>query len=870
MKTALMDAPPPRKPLGPGEIKLDWIPEDWALTPLNGKRAYVSGWTSTSYTLNQIKEELESGRATGVGLLTGQHCNEFGLLWVDFDGQEGIDAIEVLGGGPISSIFPPTLTVSSGKKGRMRMLFRIPGNRVEELPDKATLKLNGIPSFEILWRSRQGALMGMHPDTDGYRTTEHGGFEHVKSLPELPDWFYKAISNSYPSSKYRRRNGAAGISRDLYMAKSINLSYEEGSTFQLEYSIDEARTYLSHIPAEQADDYEEWIAVGMALHQVDDSLLADWIEWSEQSDSFEDGCCEEKWKSFERLPGGPSPEGARGIRTLLAKAKENGYIDMHGYVVPNAEVLARTLGEEARQAAFEDMNEYEGGGEDFEDEDVVVGINGYLNGLVGDRGGGKKKSARNPPASEIADLLMPLFVQNGWRYDPQFDAFLQYEKDRGIWRRQQNSRGFKHEVQFTLSNVNLPNGYSSSLLADVSSLLEGHLAHENWEDDVSLLAFRNGVLEVETGEFLEHSKDNFITWGLDFEYDPTSQGGPIIEWIKKTQYGDEGRVQVLRAWLRACLVGRGNELQRFLEVVGPGGRGKSTFSTLCCALVGYGNFASTNLQQLEQGRFELSAIKDRRLTIVNDAERYGGSVQNLKALTGGDPLRYEEKLKPIGEPFVYTGVLMIVANEPIQTTDNTSGLARRRLTVEFDRKLYDSASDAKEMIKIRGGKIGGEWAPYLSGLVNWLLEMSDKDMRRYLLDTSELVPSLSKVRNQILIGSNNIVEWLQSECVEDKNNVVCVGKKLLNMNKEIQRRYHLSDTHLYPSYCEHCDATGSKPVGQRRFINLLLDVCKQQLGLKDIITFTKGGKSFIKGLGIRLSDSCYKNSPTILSETNSD
>ena len=33
--------------------------------------------------------------------------------------------------------------------------------------------------------------------------------------------------------------------------------------------------------------------VGMCLKQVDDSLLAEWIDWSKQADNFEEGACEE-------------------------------------------------------------------------------------------------------------------------------------------------------------------------------------------------------------------------------------------------------------------------------------------------------------------------------------------------------------------------------------------------------------------------------------------------------------------------------------------------------------------------------------------------------------------------------------------------
>jgi phage/plasmid-associated DNA primase len=858
MSLAAMDSRPPRKALQPGEINLDLIPEDWALTPLNGKRAYVSGWTSNPYTINQIKEELSAGRATGIGLLSGQHCNEYGLIWVDIDGEEAIPAIESMGGGPLDSIFPPTLTITSGKPGKSRMLFRVPNHKVEMLPDKATLKLDKGP-WEILWRSRQGALMGAHPDTNGYHTSPHGGFEYAKNLPEMPDWLYKAISDAYPSSKYRRKTTGAGH----YLAKNITLNYEEDSTYQLEVIIGEAQQYLEAMSPERADDYEEWVAVGMSLHQIDDSLLIDWIEWSMQSESFEEGCCERKWESFERLPGGPNPEGARGLKTLRAKAKEDGFIDMHGFTAPSIEEVAKRIAAESNEA-FADY--VASGGQDFdgEEDEYVSDVGDFLNSL-GSKGKNGKKSTRNPPPSEIADFVMPLCRKNGWLYDPRFDVFMRYDEKRGIWSRQGYSKDFKHEVQFTLCNLPLPNGYSNNLINDVCGLLEGHLAHTDWNDDASMLAFRNGVLELDSGNFLEHSRNNYITWGLDFDYNPQVLPGPIVDWLSRTQYGDNDRVQVLRAWLRACLVGRGNELQRFLEVIGPGGRGKSTYANLCCAMVGAGNYASTSLNQLEQSRFELSSIKDKRLTLINDSERYGGSAQTFKALTGGDSLRYEEKLKAIGEPFVYTGMVMVAANEPIQTTDNTSGLARRRLTIEFNRKLYDKSSEAKDMIKIDKGSISGVWKDYLPGLVNWVLEMSEKDMRRYLLDTVEMVPALRRVRNNILLSSNNLIEWLQSEVVLDKDSVTAVGKKV-PAAKDSNTRYYNTHSHLYPSYCEHCDSTGSKPVGQKRFVNLLQDCCKNQLNLDDVYSFNKAGRTFFKGIAIRASEQSFRDLPTILPE----
>jgi hypothetical protein len=869
--TAAPEPTPPQKHLTPGQINLDLLPVDFPLTPLRGKKAYLPGWTSDPKTVAEIRKELDEGRATGVGLLCGQWSNELALIMVDVDGEEAIPAIEAMGGGPIDSIFPPTLTISSGKPGRFRMVFRVPSSKVQQLPDKATLKVDKAP-WEILWRSRQGALMGAHPDTDGYRTTPHGGFEWCKNLPEMPDWLYEQIFKAYPSSRYRKRNVATP---GIFVAQSINLNYEEDSEFQKESILEEAREYLVTLNPERADDYEEWVAVGMALHQIDDLLLNDWIEWSAQSSHFEDGCCEEKWGSFERLPGGHSPEGARGLKTLRAKAKEDGYVSLGGFEVPNLDVIQKRVAAEMAEMGIEmplgpqnlfpnrRLAEKFGYGEEGEDDGDEEGGDGscFM---------GRKKGSRNPPSSEIANFIMPMFMKLGWRYDAKFDVFMQYDKHRGVWNRQDHSKDFKQQVQFQLENLNLPNGYSTNLISDVTSLMEGHIAHYDWCNDPTRLAFMNGVLELDTDEFVEHSPDNYITWGLDFKYDPTADPGPITEWLFRTQYGDEARVQVLRAWLRSCLVGKGNEIQRFLEVIGPGGRGKSTFANLCCALVGCGNFASTTLNQLEQSRFELSSIKGKRLTLINDSERYGGSAQTFKALTGGDSLRYEEKLKSIGEPFVYTGMVMVAANEPIQTTDNTSGLSRRRLTIEFNRSLYNKSSEAKDMIKIDKGHISGLWKDYLPGLVNWVLAMSEQDMRRYLLDTQELVPSLRKVRNNILLNSNNLIEWLQSECVYDEKHVSAVGKKIpapREQNGGPAERYCNSSSHLYPSYCSFAEDTGSKAVGQKRFINLLMDCCRNQLNMETVSTFSKYGRPFFKGIAIRGSDQKFKNYPTILAES---
>ena len=68
--------------------------------------------------------------------------------------------------------------------------------------------------------------MGSHPDTDGYFTTPHGGFEHAKNPPELPEWLLEAIVKAYPTNKYKKPI------KEGILTQQVNLDYEEDSEFQ--------------------------------------------------------------------------------------------------------------------------------------------------------------------------------------------------------------------------------------------------------------------------------------------------------------------------------------------------------------------------------------------------------------------------------------------------------------------------------------------------------------------------------------------------------------------------------------------------------------------------------------------------------------
>lgn len=81
--------------------------------------------------------------------------------------------------------------------------------------------------------------------------------------------------------------------------------------------VDWALSYLKALHPSRADNYEEWLKVGMALHSIDQNLIHEWDAWSRQSAKYQPGECQRKWASFQR--------SGVGIGTLFTFAKLDGW-----------------------------------------------------------------------------------------------------------------------------------------------------------------------------------------------------------------------------------------------------------------------------------------------------------------------------------------------------------------------------------------------------------------------------------------------------------------------------------------------------------------------------------------------------------------
>lgn len=360
-------------------------------------------------------------------------------------------------------------------------------------------------------------------------------------------------------------------------------------------------------------------------------------------------------------------------------------------------------------------------------------------------------------------------------------------------------------------------GYRPAYLTGITTLIQRRNLLPPPAFDSGRIPFRNGLLDIATLRLERHTPARGLSWCLPHDYRQNATCKTIYDWLLRNVNGDHETVELLRAWLAALL--RGKPLQKFLMLIGRGGTGKGTFQRLCTAMVGSGNVAISTLRDLENNRFETAKLFGKRLAMVNEAGRHGGAVNILKSITGGDHVSLERKHVQQHGGFVFGGLVMMASNEDLLTTDQTSGLERRRITISFPVTATPEERAAWD-------DLGGEEAvlhPEIPGLINWCLELSEADIRNRI----ETPPArVQRANLQGLAAGNSVAEWLMERCQAAPEEYGQVGiRKEIRSNAEGITYFDNANEWLYANYLTWCQEQGRQhPLALRRFAETIIDI----------------------------------------------
>jgi putative DNA primase/helicase len=454
----------------------------------------------------------------------------------------------------------------------------------------------------------------------------------------------------------------------------------------------------------------------------------------------------------------------------------------------------------------------------------------------------------NPVPEKLHDSQIASYIAKTVKetlcYDPINKEW--YVRDKGIWRIESEAK----VIKLVNSQIELYiEGYNLSKQHSIISLLKQNIPAPVWETTTGLIPLLNGIYDSKTKALLEYSDEHNFCWQLPYEYNPLAPMPVTLQWLNTLGLSQNG-IEEIRAFFHLVAVGDGARVQKFLELIGSGGTGKSTLIRLLIAFIGESNTTDTTLNELENNKFECSSFYGKRLVLISDAASYSESCENLKKSSGGDGLRFEEKHIRKAPSFVYHGFVVVVANQPLQSSDHTTGLSRRRFPILFNRVIKD-----EEKAKWDYLPEGIESAMHaeLSGLFNWVMGVSEAEaIKRLRVETSGLSSSM---RNHLL-STNKILAWIDDCLILSPTSVLLVGAKPIIPSNELPKK-------LYESYYFYCLENGIHPLNNNNFSKALQEAAiSVQLDLK--YARTSNGASY-QGLAIRKENDKAIPTPITLS-----
>lgn len=373
-----------------------------------------------------------------------------------------------------------------------------------------------------------------------------------------------------------------------------------------------------------------------------------------------------------------------------------------------------------------------------------------------------------------------------------------------------------------IRNFFLENGitkYNANRIEKMLSLFK-YEAERMGKRDPNLLAFANGILHKQTGEFIPHAKEHFLTSFINIDYfsnqTPTPHFDKWLNWVSDNKA--EKRDRILAA-LYMILTNR-YEWQLFLEITGEGGTGKSIFNHLAKILAGgEENTAAFSLKDLESPTMRCGLI-DKTLCYSPDQESYISDGGILRSITGGDAISFRPLYKGAFKD-VIKAVFLITGNSPIIFKEQKGGTSRRRVIFQFNKVVTESEKDyhLKDKLEQEAG-----------GIVRRLLDKFPAPMTaKALLEAQKTSEEALEVKEE----TDHILQFAKHFEAREIINGLTLGSS---------RRPQAHRTALHSAYLYYCERMGIINPLQRNRFRLAFEYALKERGSKNrLMTRLKDG-----------------------------
>jgi len=271
------------------------------------------------------------------------------------------------------------------------------------------------------------------------------------------------------------------------------------------------------------------------------------------------------------------------------------------------------------------------------------------------------------------------------------------------------------------------------------------------------IVFKNGVLNIDTGELKTLSPELYITSTLPFNYDPTADCPRWIVTLRDWWGDDEDSILLLQQWLGYNLIAS-NRLEALMILFGKSGSGKSTITKILQAMLGVDKCTVLDFKDLSYTFGLESAVNKNAIIFSEDqaVKRTDADVilQMIKRVTGRNSISVRIKYGGTFSTELFARLTYECDTLP-RFIDNAQALERRVNMLYFGRSFKDCPNtDLKDQLL--------EEVP---GIINWALEGL-----RDLIKTGKFVqPKVSDVAKKELKYMTSPMAAMGDQCLDLEN-----------------------------------------------------------------------------------------------------
>jgi len=451
----------------------------------------------------------------------------------------------------------------------------------------------------------------------------------------------------------------------------------------VDYDTNKIRELVSILSVERADNYNQWLEVGWALHNIDPNsqeLLEIWVEFSKKSLKFQDGECEKEWDKSKN-------EGLT-IKSLHYWAKIDNY---QKYVEFKNKDLDKWIDISVKTQTNYDiafvlfkMYEY-----DFVYSDKEWYT--YRNHRwVRDSDGMSLKQKISIELCKKYFLIINRYNAAASNSDTSDEEKEEYKK--------------KGKEVLELTKKLKTTAFKNNIMTECQEIFYDKDFTKKLDMNAYLIGFNNGVYDLKKGEFRDGRPDDYLELNTEIdkiEFDADHEQWPDLEHFINTIFVDEEVRNYFLLYLSSCLQGHNAE-EKFRIWTGCGSNGKSKILELF--VHSYGNYTIKFPITLLTGKRaqsnactpEVLQAKGKRFAYLEEpSEKEYINTGLLKEFTGGDKIKARGLHKDPIE-FKPQFKIALLCNEVPKAPATDTGYWRRAEGIEFKSRFCDHPKEPNE------------------------------------------------------------------------------------------------------------------------------------------------------------------------------